>query len=107
MNNSPSNSDATSVSEGLSTFDIVQKSLAKRRAAERRFKFYGMASIVLGLMFLLILFADIFGKGYSAFVQTQIKLEIHFDPAMVDPDGSRSVETLSKADYNGLLKKHS
>ncbi len=105
MNNSPSNSDATSVSEGLSTFDIVQKSLAKRRAAERRFKFYGMASIVLGLMFLLILFADIFGKGYSAFVQTQIKLEIHFDPAMVDPDGSRSVETLSKADYNGLLKK--
>lgn len=89
----------------LSTYAIVQQSLPKRRAAERRFRLYGLAGILLGLAFLLFLFADIVSKGYTAFVQTQIKLEIYLDPAVLDPDHSGSRQVLSKADYNGLIKK--
>jgi len=87
-----------------STYDIVQKSLAKRRAAERRFRRYGMAGIVVGVTFLLVLFGDIVGKGYTAFVQTQIKLEIYFDPAVLDSGNADAQNALSKADYHGLLK---
>jgi phosphate transport system permease protein len=87
-----------------STFEIVQKSLAKRRSSESRFRFYGIASIVAGLVFLLVLFANITGKGYSAFLQTQIELEINFDTAALDPEKTGSQEVFSKADYNGLIK---
>jgi phosphate transport system permease protein len=88
----------------LSTFEIVRKSLAKRRSAERRFRLYGMTGIVIGLSFLLVLFADIAGKGYTAFVQTQVKLDIYFDPTVLDADNSADPDVLSKADYNGLIK---
>ncbi len=87
-----------------STYEIVQKSLAKRRAAERRFRWYGLAGILLGLAFLLVLFVDIVGKGYTAFVQTQVKLEIYYDPALLDPGNTGDLQVLSKADYNALLK---
>lgn len=89
----------------LSTSEIVQKSLAKRRSAERRFRLYGLAGIVVGITFLLVLFGDIFSKGYSAFVQAQIRFEIHFDPAVLDPGHVGTEDALSQADYNGLLKK--
>ncbi len=88
-----------------STFDVVQKSLAKRRAAEHRFRFYGIAGIVLALAFLLVLFVNIFGKGYTAFVQTQIRLDIYFERAVLDPDGTDTEDALSKADYTLLIKK--
>ena len=88
-----------------STFDIVQKSLAKRRAAERRFRLYGIAGILMGLAFLVILFVDIASKGYTAFEQTQIQLDIYFDPTVLDPQHTGDREMLSKADYNGLIKK--
>jgi phosphate transport system permease protein len=87
-----------------STFDIVQKSLAKRRSAERRFKAYGLTGIMLGLMFLLVLFTSIIGKGYTAFVQTQVKLDIYFDAEWLDPEHGGD-DSLAKADYNGLIKK--
>jgi phosphate transport system permease protein len=91
--------------EKLPASVIVRKSLARRRAAERRFRMYGMAGIVIGITFLLVLFGDIVSKGYTAFVQTQIRLEIYFDPAVLDPDNTRAEDVLAKADYHGLIKK--
>ncbi|WP_235185807.1 phosphate ABC transporter permease PstA [Methylomarinum vadi] len=87
------------------TFDIVQQSLAKRRAAERRFRWYGLGGIALGLAFLILLFADIAAKGYTAFEQTQVKLDIFFDPAVLESSQAEDKEqALSRADYNSLLK---
>ncbi|MGR9051598.1 MAG: phosphate ABC transporter permease PstA [Gammaproteobacteria bacterium] len=87
-----------------STFDIVQRSMPKRRAAERRFRLYGITGIVLGLVFLLMLFTDIAGKGYTAFLQTQVKLKVLLDPEVLDPAHTGSQETLATADYSGLIK---
>ncbi len=89
----------------LSTFDMVQKSLPKRRAAEQRFRLFGLMSILLGLIVLLVLFADITRKGYTAFLQTQVRLDIYFDPAVLNPNNSPlDRSSLGKADYNALIK---
>ncbi|MDO8845631.1 phosphate ABC transporter permease PstA [Methylicorpusculum sp.] len=102
--NNPATSADLRADNKASTFDIVQKSLAKRRSAERRFKAYGLTGIMLGLMFLLVLFTSIIGKGYTAFVQTQVKLDIYFDAEWLDPEHGGD-DSLAKADYNGLIKK--
>jgi phosphate transport system permease protein len=87
-----------------STHELVLRSLAKRRAAERRFRLYGLSGIVIGLTFLLVLFGDIIGKGYSAFVQTQIKLDLYLDPSVMNQGNTDTEDALLKADYNGLIK---
>lgn len=86
------------------TIEIVQASLKRRYAAERRFRFIGMSAVILGLAFVAILFVDIVSKGYPAFQQTFIQLPIHFDPQAIDPAGTREADTLSRADYQALAR---
>ena len=76
----------------------------RRYAAERRFRFYGLAAIVLAMAMLAILVGSIVLKGYTAFTQTEIALEISFDPQVIDPAGTRDPATLAKADYSALIK---
>jgi phosphate transport system permease protein len=84
--------------------DKVQAGLARRRAAEWRFRLYGRGAILLGLLFLSVLFVSIVGKGYTAFEQTFVRLDVHLDPDRIDPDGTRDRQTLSSANYGGLVK---
>jgi len=86
------------------TIDIVNASLQRRYAAEKRFRFLGMGAVTLGLLFVAIVFIDIVGKGYTAFQQTYIQLPIRFDPALIDPTGSRAPDALSQADYRQLVR---
>ena len=86
------------------TLDTVLARLPKRRRAEQRFRVYGLAAIVIGLSFLVVLFASIIGNGYSAFRYTHVGLDIHFDPAVLDPTGARQPATLAGADYDALWK---
>ncbi|MFZ0788063.1 MAG: phosphate ABC transporter permease PstA [Chromatiaceae bacterium] len=86
------------------TIDIVNASLKRRYGQERRFRFLGAAAVTLGLLFVAILFADIVGKGYTAFTQTFVHVPIHFDASTLDPAGERDPQTLANADYTGLVK---
>lgn len=86
------------------TIDIVRKNLGKRYRAERRFRFYGIMAVSLAMLFLSFLFISIIGNGYTAFQQTYLKLDVHFDEAMLDPAGERNPEDLSRANYGGLVK---
>jgi len=79
--------------------DIVNKSLPQRYRSERLFKLYGIAAIVASIAFLSLLFISIFANGYSAFWQTYIQLEVHFDPEIIEQD------SLATADYQGLVKQ--
>lgn len=63
----------------LSTTEQVQRSLKKRYRAEKRFRFYGVASIFIGMLALFLLFTEIIGKGAGAFQQTYVHLDINFD----------------------------
>ena len=72
----------------------VDIGLKRRYAAERRFKAYGIAAILIGLTFLATLFTAIVSQGYTAFLQTRITIPVTFDPAIVAPDGNRSAEAI-------------
>jgi len=86
------------------TMDIVQARLARRYAAEKRFKLVGLGAIVLGLIFLTLLFVSIVSKGYPAFQQTYVQLDIHFDAERLDPGGTRDPKVLAKGDFGGIVK---
>jgi phosphate transport system permease protein len=79
--------------------DIVNTGLARRYRAEKRFRLYGIAAIAASLVFLSILFISIFSKGYPAFQQTYLQLDIVFDPEIL------ARESLKTADYPGLVKQ--
>jgi phosphate transport system permease protein len=85
--------------------DKVKVSLEKRYAKERRFRRLGLTAVVLGLSFVLMLFVDIASKGYTAFVQTHIELEVYFDPVLIDPDGTRDMDAIARADYRKLARQ--
>jgi phosphate transport system permease protein len=82
----------------------VEASLRRRYRTEWLFRFYGLVSVLIGVGFLVTLFTTIIGNGHGAFRHAFIKLEIQFDPAVIDPEGTRSPETLASADYAQLIK---
>jgi phosphate transport system permease protein len=96
--------DARAGAPAKRTIDLVNASLKRRYAAEKRFRFMGMGAVVLGLLFVAILFGDIVGKGHTAFQQTYIQLPIGFDASVIDPTGSRAPDTLSRANYQKLVR---
>jgi len=97
MNKTPK-SAAASAAESTRTIDLVNRSLPRRYRAEKRFRFYGIAAIILSLLFLSFLFISIVGKGYPAFQKTFIELSIYFDPDVLRQDA------LATADYPKLVK---
>ncbi len=86
------------------TIDRVNASLQRRYAKERRFRRMGLTAVIIGLLFVGMLFADIIGKGYSAFVQTHIELEVFFDPEVIDPEGSRDPAAIGRADFRQIAR---
>lgn len=82
-----------------STMDVVNKNLGRRYRAEKRFRFMGLSAIIASLLFLAILFVSIIGNGYSAFWQTNMLLDIHFDEDVLN------VDNLATANYSGLIKQ--
>ncbi len=76
-----------------------KRRLAKRHAAEKRFKLYGIAAILLGIFLVVSLFVSIALNGVSAFWQTQIQLEIFFDPKVV------TTENITTANYGKLVSQ--
>lgn len=82
----------------ISTMDRVSVGLAKRYRKERRFRLFGLAAIVASLLFLVLLLGSIGAKGWTAFQQTHIRLDVFFDPAVLD------VKNLATANYANLVK---
>lgn len=79
--------------------------LIKRRyRAERRFRLYGVSAILIALGFLVMLFASIVGNGWTAFLQTSVKLTINFDETVIDPSGKRDDMQLRTANYQKLVR---
>ncbi len=83
---------------------IVERGLRRRYWAERRFRAYGLTAIVAALAFLVYLFFVIFSNGLGAFRQTEVLLDVYYDPAVIDPAGTRRAEDLQAADYQALIR---
>ena len=85
--------------------DILTPVSSKRTTKEKLFKICGLSAIIFALSMLVILFTTIFSKGYSAFYQTRIKLDINFNEELIDPTGAREITTLNTADYSKLISQ--
>ncbi|AXO13456.1 phosphate ABC transporter permease PstA [Thalassospira indica] len=83
----------------------IARNIKKRYAAERRFKSYGLVAICLALLALCTLALSIGSKGYSAFYQTYVQLEVTFDPAVIDPDRTGDPDVIGRANFDGLVKQ--
>ena len=80
------------------TMDFVNQGLARRYARERRFRRIGLGAVLASVCFLGLLFASIFAHGWSAFFQTNILLDVHFDSALFHEDN------LADVNYGALVK---
>lgn len=79
--------------------EIVRQSLKRRYRKERRFRAYGMAAIAIALGALVILFADIIGKGHTAFVKTTITLDVNIDGEAMYLDDASDARQMKMADF--------
>lgn len=87
-----------------STIEKVQQNLAKRHRAEKRFRAYGIISIVFGLLCLVVLFSDIVSKGYSAFLETRIQLTLNLDPEVLEIEDARDPEQLANGYFEAVVR---
>lgn len=83
----------------------IEKSLARRHAKEKRFRFMGLAAIVTGMTLVAILFASILMRGVPAFWQATFTLEVYMDPEVIQLD-ARPVRQSgeSQADFETRLQ---
>lgn len=72
--------------------------LARRYAAERRFRFYGAAALGLTALFLLILLTDIAVKGFPAFFEHRVSLEVQINAEKYDAQNPKA------SDFQGMVK---
>ena len=93
------------MNSSIHTSDAMTRRLAGRRAAERRFRAYGIIAITLAIAALAALFVSIVGKGHTAFQQTYIEIEVTYDPEVLGIEQARDTTALSAANYSGLVKK--
>jgi phosphate transport system permease protein len=86
------------MNKGVQAAEAINKGLRRRYRAEQRFKRLGIAAISSALFFLAFLFISIFSKGYTAFQQTYIQLDVTFSEDVF------SGENLTSANYPKLIK---
>lgn len=82
----------------------IKASLKKRYARERRFQWYGRLAVLTGFVFLFILLADIVSKGYPAFTQHFILVEVEFDADRLGLARGASQEEIYTADFGSVIK---
>ncbi len=88
----------------------MQKRVAARYAAERRFRLYGLAAVSLSVAFLAFLLLTMVWKGAGGFVRTEAQLTIDFPRSdlMLDEAtlrGTQARETVASAGLEGLLEQ--
>ena len=79
--------DAARIHDHVS--DRARSRLRRRYAAERRFRLYGVVAISLAMLALIWLFATVVARGHSAFLHSEVQLEITFsEPTAESRPGS-------------------
>ena len=82
----------------------ITENLAKRYQRERRFERYGLIAICLAMAALILLGYSIISRGYTAFFQTYLALDVSFDADIIDPNATGDAQTIGRADYNRVIR---
>jgi phosphate transport system permease protein len=82
----------------LRTIDIVERSLKRRYRSERRFRRIGIASILISLTFLALLFISMIANGRGALFQTHLRLDVDLSASWFEG------QQVEDANYQGMIK---
>ena len=92
------------------TGEAMQKRVAGRYAAERRFRLFGLAAVGISVAFLAFLLVTMAWKGIGGFTRTEAKLTIDFprsdlflDPASLR--GPEAQQVIASAGLEGVLEQ--
>jgi phosphate transport system permease protein len=85
--------------------DAQRARLARRWAAERRFRRLGAAAVASALAAVAVLLASVLWRGLPAFVESRVRLDVRLDADAIDPEGTRDPARLGDANYAGLLRE--
>ncbi len=99
-----------SVTASRWTDGSMTRRVARRYAAERRFKLFGLIAVGLSVAFLAFLLLTMAAKGLSGFTQSQIRLDLDFPRSdlMLDPAalaGPQAAEVVGNAGLDAALEK--
>lgn len=88
---------------------VMQRRIARRYAAERNFRWLGLGALALAASFLAFLLFTIVRDGWTGFLQTDVKIEVTYDPAVLGVDAAVLADPVARraADYPGLMLKAS
>lgn len=75
------------------------KYVKKRHKANRRFQFYGKIAVIFSVSFLCILLYSIISKGYTAFIQHELQLELTIDQKLFEG------KELSEVNYDKIIRQ--
>ncbi len=84
--------------------EAFETRLRRRYRSERWFQRAGVGAVAFAGLMLVFLLGTIALKGFSAFWQSHIQLEVYFDPAVISPSGSLDPSELLAADYPALVR---
>ena len=100
--------DATAPTEGIAIRrpDLSPARVRRRYAAEARFKTYGRLAIAAAVIMLGILLFSIVGRGWTAFFQTQVGLDVFLDPNEIQIERNADGEIVDiDGDFRGLVNE--
>ncbi|MEM8811388.1 MAG: phosphate ABC transporter permease PstA [Pseudomonadota bacterium] len=88
----------------IHTDDAARKRLARRYGAEARFKYMGLAAVLVAALFLVLLLSTIVGQAISAFTYHYATIEVDIPP--VENTGSEAElrTALLAVDFNGVVR---
>jgi phosphate transport system permease protein len=75
----------------------------RRNRAEARFRAYGFAAVVIGILALVMLLISILSNGLSSFRQTYVTFPVELAEARLDPQGNRNPEEMAAVTTFGYL----
>jgi phosphate transport system permease protein len=84
--------------------DAAKARVRARYRAEARFKLYGISAVVLTAVFLVVVLADIVVKGYPAFWQHKLLLDVAVDRAEIDPQGTGDLAVIRNGDFQAVVR---
>lgn len=86
------------------TTEKIEAGLKKRYAREKRFRFFGITSLLISFSFLLVLLFTIFSKGLPAFQQSYVKIDVTLDESILGINKDSDEDALFSANYSKVIK---
>jgi phosphate transport system permease protein len=75
-----------------------------RYRAESRFQWYGLLAIGLTALFIVVVLADIIGKGIPAFTQYRLVLDVNISQDDIDPRQTRDPAVIRTGDFAAVVR---